>query len=101
MDCLLENIRKAETVVCLLGCSRRGPEEHGTPIRISEKVSAVSYFEAELFMAALCGKPIELFVAEGFNPGPRLASLLHMLEFALPQDYWRIRQNEKDILNGI
>lgn len=64
-------------------------------------MSAVSHFEAEIFMAALLGKQIEVFVAEGFIPGPRLESLLQMLRFALPPESWRTGQSETVILQGI
>jgi len=101
VDCLLANVRRSDVFICLLGGKRRGQDEHGTLVQIGEKVSAVSYFETEVFMAALLGKPIEVFVAEDFDPGPRLASLLEMLRFALPPENWRTKQSERDILQGI
>src|SRR5207249_5800004 len=101
VDRLLANVRRSEVFICLLGGKRRGRDEHGTLVQIGEKVSAVSHFETEVFMAALLGKPIEVFVAEDFDPGPRLECLLKMLQFALPPENWRTRQNENDILRGI
>jgi tetratricopeptide (TPR) repeat protein len=64
-------------------------------------MSAVSFFEAELVLAALLGKPIHLFVLEGFTPGERLSNLLGLLSFALPQSQWLVRKSEIEILRGI
>lgn len=47
-----------------------------------------SFWEAELFYATLIGKPVEVFVMEGFSPEPRLDELLALLRQALPKRQW-------------
>lgn len=84
-DYLIRKIREAEVFICLLGARR-----HGDPIKVSDRNSSVSFLEIELFQAALLKKPIYLYVLEGFQPEPALASILEVLEFALPR--WSIQQ---------
>jgi hypothetical protein len=47
----------------------------------------VSYFEIELYAAAMYGKEPVIYVLEDFDPGPRLRSLLEILAWAIPD--WR------------
>ncbi len=101
VDSLWEHVRGCDTFICLLGGDRRGDDEDGTSVVIDEKTTAVSFFEAELVLAALLGKPIEVFEAKGFDPGPRLLALLEMLRFALPTENWHGPLGEAEILRGI
>ncbi len=78
-DELLESIRTSKRFVCILGGSGRG-----SAVRVEGQDSNVSFFEIELFQAALLRKPIHVFVIEGFSPEPRLERLLQLLHFAFP-----------------
>ena len=57
----------------------------GSPIAI-DRVGTVpsSFFELELFEAALLGKPSYIFLLKGFDPSPKLANLLKLLTPAFP-----------------
>jgi hypothetical protein len=59
--------------------------KHGSGVQISatEKAQA-SYFELELFEAALLQKPAYVFLLKGAEPTPRLKALLDLLAPALP-----------------
>lgn len=94
MDVLLERVRASHIYLLILG-----GERHGTPVQVGDRASSVSHFEAELFQAALHGKPVELFVAPGFAPGPRLARLLAILEWALPSTTWRMPMRDAEIIS--
>lgn len=81
-DDLIRRVHEADLFVCVLGGSR-----HGSPITISGHPSAVSFFEIELYQAALRGKGIKVYVRNDFEPDPRLSSLLNVLDFAFGD--WR------------
>ena len=52
-------------------------------------------------MAAVLEKPIHVLVSKDFDPGPRLSSMLDLLEFAIPQNRWQRDLNESAILSQI
>lgn len=95
-DELIGRIRQAKAFVCILGSS-----EHGSPISVRSRPSRVSFFEVELFQAALLNKDIYLFVRDDFTPEPRLQRLLDILPAAFPE--WRnvARQSEHQIISGL
>ena len=85
IDELASRIADAKEFICLLAGS-----SHGSPISINSANTAVSYFEIEIFLAALSNKPVHLLVHDSFFPEPSLESLLHALSFAFPS--WRNAQ---------
>lgn len=90
VDRLVEVLAQSELYICILADSRRGEKDHGAPVHVADRISATSYFEIELYAAAMRGKAPHLFILDGFSPGPRLESLLHLLSFAIPD--WRQRK---------
>ncbi len=96
VDELLERIREAEFFICVLGGSR-----HGSIIRVNDRASNVSYFEIELFQAALLQRPIHLLIRRGFSPGPRLAAVLELLRFALPRDSSPVPMDDEEIVERV
>ena len=94
-DELLSRISEASCFLCILAGS-----SHGSLLPVDDALTSVSYFEIELFAAALQRKPIYLLVHESFEPIPQLASLLDILRFAFPD--WRdIKElNDKDIVDA-
>lgn len=101
VDRLVEVLAQSDLYICILADARRGEKEYGTQIEVSNIVSATSYFEIELYAAAMYGKIPHLFILDGFSPGPRLQSLLDILSFAIPD--WRNRKSlpEQDIVNQV
>ena len=95
-DELIVRIREAKAFVCILGGS-----EHGSPIRVQDKPSRVSFFEVELFQAALLNKDIYIFVRDDFTPGPRLQRLLEILPVAFPEWNRAKRLCANEILSGV
>jgi tetratricopeptide (TPR) repeat protein len=87
VDRLVEVLASSDLYICVLADARRGEKDHGSPIPVSNFASATSYLEIELYAAAMYAKPVHLFIQDGFNPGPRLETLLHLLAFAIPD--WR------------
>jgi len=79
VDELLAAIREAEIFICILGASR-----HGTPI----EESRVSYFEIELYQAALLQRDPMVLVLRDFAPDPKLAEVLDLLHVTLPSSAW-------------
>lgn len=102
VDTLIERVRQSDLFICVLGGPHpsRGENDHGTPIKVAGRPSNVSYFEIELYQAAMLRKPIHLFIAEGFNPDKRLKALLEIIRFALP-NHWPMPMNDKEILAHI
>jgi len=95
-DELISRVREANTFICILGGT-----SHGSAIKVDGHPSSVSFFEIELFQAALLEKEMHVFVRDDFTPEPRLETLLEVLRFAFPE--WRDlkRQSESDILLGV
>ena len=87
VDRLVEVLAQSDLYICVLADARRVENEHGSAIRVSSFVSATSYFEIELYAAAMCAKRPYLYIQEGFDPGARLETLLRLLAFAFPD--WR------------
>jgi hypothetical protein len=79
VDELLVAIRNAELFVCILGGSRHGSAIEG---------SRASYFEIELYQAALLQKRPLILALPDFSPDPKLAEVLELLQFSLPSDAW-------------
>ncbi len=101
-DHLIDVLRRSDLYICILAGSRRGDKDHGSPITIHSRDTAVSYFEVELYAAAMYGKMTgPPYTLEGFDPGPRLKSLLDILAWAFPE--WRnIRpMSKKEICNDV
>jgi hypothetical protein len=76
VDRLVEVLQTSQLYVCILADQRGGTADHGSPISVGSNDTAVSYFEIELYAAAMYGKPVHLYLLEGFSPGPRLQKLL-------------------------
>ena len=95
-DELISRVREANTFICILGGS-----SHGSAIKIKEYPSNVSFFEIELFQAALLQKEIHVFVRDDFTPDHKIEALLNILRFAFPE--WKdIKgQSESEILSGV
>lgn len=95
-DELISRVREANTFICILGGT-----SHGSEIKVDGQSSSVSFFEIELFQAALLEKEMHVFVRDDFTPEPPLEALLEILRFAFPE--WRglKRQSESDILLGV
>jgi|GEM_PF-3510507 len=92
VDALVDVLLRSEVYICILADSRQSLYDHGSPIEIADAATATSYFEIELYAAAMYRKPIELFVLQGFDPGKRLRTLLDILKWALPD--WQSKRAE-------
>lgn len=76
----LDGVREAECFVAII------TNRHGWAVSVDEAGTVpTTFFEAELFEAAVLGKPAFVFVLEGKEePEPRLDSLLKLLEPFFP-----------------
>ncbi len=75
----LEGVRQAECFVAII------TERHGSQVEVpGAGLVHTSFLEAELFEAALLGKPSFIFLLEGYTPEGRLANLLKLLTPAFP-----------------
>lgn len=95
-DELIRRVREARIFVCVLGGRR-----HGSLIKVGSRPSVVSFFEIELFQAALLGKEVHLFVRDEFEPEPRLESLLRILGGAFPEWVNKKRLKDGEILDQV
>ncbi len=95
-DELIRQVREAKIFVCVLGGRR-----HGSLIKVGVRPSVVSFFEIELFQAALLGKEVHLFVRDDFDPEPRLDSLLKILGGAFPEWVTKDRLKDGEILDQV
>jgi len=95
-DELIRRVRESNVFICILGGT-----SHGSDINIETRPSAVSFFEIELYQAALTEKEIHIFVRDDFCPEPRLKNLLQILKFAFPNWIYQKRLNDFQILECI
>ncbi len=102
IDTLIDRVREADLFICVLGGPHtgRGTYDHGTPIPVDDRLSNVSYFEIELYQAALLQKPIALFISNGFSPQARLRTVLDILQFAFP-DAWPTPMDDQEIIEKV
>lgn len=91
-DALLGLIRTTPFFFCILG-----PPHYGSQIGIAR----TSYFEIELFQAAVLQRPIYVFEFEGFSPEPTLRSILSALRPSLNAVQWLTVRSDKEVLLAI
>jgi len=101
VDRLVEVLKNSELYVCILGDHRHEAKQHGSPVPINEKDTAVSYFEIELYAAAMYQKKVAPFVLEGFDPGPRLQTLLKILDWAIPDWHDQGQQTASEVFRSV
>ena len=91
----LEGVRRTECFVAII------TSRHGTKITVpSAGIVPTSFFEIELFEAALLRKPSFIFLLHGFEPERKLEILLKLLAPAFPHMDLR-PLSEDDILKKI
>jgi hypothetical protein len=102
VDKLLDMIGASDIYVALLAAPHRG-----TLIKIEGHESNVTFFEIELFRAALLNKPLLLLRHRDFAPEPDLSALLNLILPILPRSAVRTDQTNqsietaiRDLLNG-
>jgi hypothetical protein len=91
----VDGVRDCDAYVAVV----RSNHGSGVALRPDARTQA-SFFELELFEAALLGKPAYIFVLEGLAPSDRLAGLLDLLEPALP-GFDRTPRSEDDIFGQV
>lgn len=99
VDRFLTYLRNSEIFICILGNKR-----HGTKIKIKDKESIVSFWEMELYQAALCRKPIYIFVRKSVTFADfeeELQKTLQILNFAFPKMSWKEFENDEDLISKI
>src|ERR1044072_4805034 len=84
VDRVVGVLLRSEIYCCILADKRPTLSDHGSLIKVADREPATSYFEIELYAAAMYGKRINLYVLEGFEAGPRLQTLLNILSWAVP-----------------
>ncbi len=85
IDRLFGLISRCDELIILMLGSAHGS---GIPIAGRERPAHVSFWEAELFYAAVSTKPLSVFVEADFRPEPKLEQLLTVLQDALPRRRW-------------
>jgi hypothetical protein len=86
----VQGVRDCDVYVALV----RSNHGSGIELRREERTQA-SFFELELFEAALLQKPAHVFVLDGGEPSERLAGLLDLLKPALPGFHPRARSEDQ------
>lgn len=89
--------RSDELIILMLGSAHGS----GIPIIGPDVVAHASFWEAELFYAALIGKPLSVFVETDFAPEPKLEQLLSVLRDTLPRDRWRGPYDRRAIAGAV
>lgn len=80
VDVCVQALKQSEVFICVLGGSARATRTGGTAIDVSGLETRVSYFEIEVFQAALSQIPVVLLQRSDFSPGPRMQEFLHVLQ---------------------
>lgn len=96
IDDLFALVRRSSAFLVLLS-----KERYGTSIKVGERQAHVSFWEAEIFYAALVGKPIQVFLLDDFAPDPKLAALLSILDFALPRESWSGPHSRSSVVRSV
>lgn len=99
VDTLITAVRQSRGVICILG-GHRDRNDHGTPIEFHGHVLRASYWEIELFQAAMLELPIFLLKSKGFAAGPRLRELLDLLAFEFPSSWTALPELSDDEISG-
>jgi len=81
IDRLVPRIRDCDAFVCVLA-----PHRPGSGIRIEHAVSAVTFFEMELFQAALSvgRKPVYVYLLSDTDPSEEMHGILRLVKVAFP-----------------
>ena len=95
-DELIGRVREADTFICVLAGS-----SHGSPIQVGGIPSSATFFEIELFQAALLQKKVHAFVRNDFAPEPQLQALLNILKDAFPEWKHLRGQTNGEILSDV
>jgi tetratricopeptide (TPR) repeat protein len=95
VDTCTDFIEQANYFICIFAGRR------GTSLRIGERVAKATHFETELFHAALLGKQVHVFVADGFEPDPTLKEIFKILEASVNPNHWQRRLKDDEILSGV
>src|SRR5258708_33261685 len=74
----LDGVREAECFVAVI------TTRHGSLVPVGTDEVPASFFEAEVFEAALLEKPAFIFLLKGHEPDPKLAALLNLLKPVFP-----------------
>jgi hypothetical protein len=108
VDVCIEALKQSEVFICVLGGSVRATRTGGTAIELDGLETRVSYFEIEVFQAALSQIPVVLLQRSDFSPGRRMEAFLRVLErcsvvtrriSGLPaNDHARIRKEVRDVI---
>lgn len=80
VDVCVEALKASEIFICVLGGTSRATRTGGTAIEVDGLETRVSYFEIEVFQAALSQIPVVLLYLSDFSPGPRMDAFLRVLE---------------------
>ncbi len=88
VDALLEQLKLCDLFICVLGGNRNAEGKKGTPIQVSTVSSQVSYFEIEVFQAALHRIPAIFLKRSDFVPSPDLAGFLELLRGCAIEARW-------------
>ncbi|MBI3568928.1 MAG: hypothetical protein HY084_12085 [Gemmatimonadetes bacterium] len=83
VDDLLAEIDQSPLYLVLVGTDRAG-----SAIKVSTQSSQVSFFEIELFYAALRGRPIVVVERSDITRAPRTVEMLRLLRQTLPEASW-------------
>ncbi len=91
----VQGVRDSDVYVAVV----RSNHGSGVAINGAERTMA-SFFELELFEAALLQMPVYVFVLDGLQPSARLAGLLELLKPAIP-NYDSRPRTEQDIYDRV
>ena len=95
VDACIEKIKISSMVLILLGEKREGTKASGTPVPMGEFEALVSYFEIEVFQAALHSKPVVIIQMDDYLPPPRMVEFIGIMKSSGVVIRW-----EKDVTYG-
>ena len=101
VDQLIEQLQRSEVFICILAGERKGQKQTGTLISVKDHVSLVSYFEIEVFQAALHRVPAVFLARQDFDPGPDLEEFLRILSGSAIVTRWIKNLDDKQIRSEV
>jgi len=93
VDALVEQIRNSKVFICVLR------DHYGSSVFADTE--SVSFFETEIYQAALYHNNAHFFLMEPFKPSPRLEALLNLVRTVRPGIIPERAQPKKEVFDGI
>ena len=96
-DACITALVDSEVFICVLAGQGSSASRGGTPVEVNGLESLVSFFEIEVFEAALHSIPVVILTHQSFTPGKRMKEFLDVLRRSTVAAYSKEKLSDKEI----